>query len=662
MSGDTPAAGQVSCSMSTALLQRVRTTAGEDALRAVIALAGVQRPPGYLETLGNWIDHDEATALFEAAVQVTADPDIARKVGQDAVRRHAGTPVASMFRALGSPEALFTQLSAAVTKFSTVTDMSADAVAPGAATVVAQARSGLGRHPQLCLWTQGLLSQPTVLFGLPPAEVRHTVCQAHGAPRCEYEISWDAERAAGAGDPEQLITALELQLAAVSERLSGIYATARDLISIDELDEALQRITERAATLVRAPQYVLAVRAGKHDRLRVHHQGLNDAEAHQLAHRLLDDEDAPRPANQLTAEVASGTRRYGRLMAASPAGGFFEHEQELLQVYARYAAAVLDQHAALNAAREREQQAQALLQLARELSCAVTREQVARRLADATPKVVDCDRAVVFLAEDDGVLHFAAMTATTEGLAEPPQALPLDLADGSPKRFDATTTHPELSEALHRTGATALIVMPIATHGRVYGSVNVTVYDDPDRLTLDSDLLEALSGITAHAATALDNARLIESLAHQARHDSLTGLPGHRAFHEALTATPIPVALATVDIDDFKHVNDTYGHPVGDDALRKVAEALEGAVRSDDIVFRTGGEEFCVILPGLDARRARPVAERLRDAVRAIDFHVPLRVSVGLASGAHEDLVERADAALYIAKRAGKDRVALAGE
>jgi len=172
----------------------------------------------------------------------------------------------------------------------------------------------------------------------------------------------------------------------------------------------------------------------------------------------------------------------------------------------------------------------------------------------------------------------------------------------------------------------------------------------------------------AQTATALDNARLIETMAHQARFDNLTGLLGHRAFHEALEiqlARPgVPFALASIDIDDFKLINDEYGHPVGDEALRLVAEALRRNVREHDRVFRIGGEEFAVLLPGLTGADAASAAERLREAVAKVEFRAPLRVSVGLASwphAAHRDaLIEQADRALYSAKRSGKDRVAAA--
>jgi diguanylate cyclase (GGDEF)-like protein len=224
---------------------------------------------------------------------------------------------------------------------------------------------------------------------------------------------------------------------------------------------------------------------------------------------------------------------------------------------------------------------------------------------------------------------------------------------------------------MRQMGSRAMMVVPIIAHSRFYGVMNVSVTDRPDRLRPSPELHDRLAGVVAQVATALENARLLETMAHQASHDSLTGLLGHRAFHEALkeklrdcAATGV-FSLATIDIDDFKLVNDLHGHPVGDQALQQVADALQDSVRDQDLVFRVGGEEFAVLLPGLTAEDALPVAERLRTAVARTTFAPSLHVSIGLASWPDEgadgqSLLERADAALYAAKDSGKDCTSLA--
>lgn len=674
----------MACSMASVLLRRVRNSLGEGAVEQLLRTAGVAHSAEYLDEVGNWMSYEDAGKLMEAAVALTGDDQIVRRAGEDTVRQHAGTGVATLLRSLGSPQAVFEQLTLAATKFSTVIDLVPLEVGPGRAVVRAKAKAGYTRHRHHCEYTQGMLSQPTALFGLPPATVSESSCEVRGDAHCLYTIAWDAERAADASDPAHLVTALEAQLGAMTDRLENMYATARDLIALDDVDTSLTRITERAATAVRAPSYLLAVRAGRGDELHVHHRGFEDQDSVEAARVLLEEDDLHRDGSRLVVEVASATRHYGRLMAASPGGAFFPHERDLLDVYARYAATVLDTATALDEACRKNEQAQALLFLARAVATAGTSGEVAGRLAGAVPAVVDCDRVFVFLwsEEQQALACHAAAGATDAAGAEFARNLTITASDTpqlaaliaapapDPIFYDGQADDPFVQGAMEATGAAALVVVPIVANDHFYGIMNVSVTERPERLVKTPALLDALAGVVAQAATALDNARLIETMAHQARHDNLTGLLGHQAFHEAVVdgvsaGAAQHFTLAMIDIDDFKQINDECGHPVGDEALRLVAQALNSAVRDDDRVFRVGGEEFAVLLPGLTAEDAAPAAERLRRAVAEIGFSMPLRVSIGLASypagaGDRDALIGQADAALYAAKRAGKDRITLA--
>ena len=677
-----PKTGQIACSMASALLRHVRGALGEDAVGELLERAGVSYTPTFLDDVGNWIWYEEMLALFAAGAEMTGDERIGQRVGELMVRQHTGTPVATLFRSLGSPQAVFEQLALAATKFSTVTDVEPIEVGPGRAVVRSKARPGFTRHQLMCDLTRGTVSQPPVLFGLPAAHVEESECEARGGEACVYEVTWDADDAANAADPQQLVTALEAQLAAMHERLDSMYATAKDLIAFDDLDAALARITERAATAVRAPKYLLAVRTSPEEPIRVHHCGFSDAEAQEAAEALLaEGDDDP---SWLVADVASATRGYGRLMAASPGGGFFPNERNLLLVYASYAATVLDTATALDDARRQEERSRALLGLSQAIAAASAREEVAQRLADTVPAVVDADRVGIFLWNDDaaalvceaitgvpGEMRKAYDDVRIQPADSPHLVRLLENAEARPLFFDPGTDDAFVAALMRRFGSMALIVMPIIAHDRFYGILTLSAVDRPERLRPTADLLDRLAGVVAQAATSLDNARLIETMAHQARHDNLTGLLGHRAFHESLEAglrgdaSDTGFTLASVDIDDFKQINDRFGHPVGDEALRCVADALRASIREQDEVFRVGGEEFAVLLPGLAADDAVAVADRLRAAVAAVDFRVPLRVSVGLAAWPHDAhdrdaLLGRADEALYSAKRAGKNRTELA--
>lgn len=180
--------------------------------------------------------------------------------------------------------------------------------------------------------------------------------------------------------------------------------------------------------------------------------------------------------------------------------------------------------------------------------------------------------------------------------------------------------------------------------------------------------------VADHAGRAIENARRYEQLARQARTDALTGLGHHGALMSALRTAVAradeegsPLALAMVDLDDFKRVNDTHGHLAGDALLAGVAARMRAELRASQAVYRYGGEEFTVILPNVTAEEAVTVAERVRRAVSerpitvADGLALTATCSIGLCQrGVAEDaqaLLARADAALLRAKAEGKNRV-----
>jgi diguanylate cyclase (GGDEF)-like protein len=171
-------------------------------------------------------------------------------------------------------------------------------------------------------------------------------------------------------------------------------------------------------------------------------------------------------------------------------------------------------------------------------------------------------------------------------------------------------------------------------------------------------------------ATSADRHReLVGEMARLAERDPLTGLANRRAFDRALAARSVsaePGALIALDLDNFKQVNDRFGHQRGDDLLRDVAREIRRRVRAGDLVARLGGDEFAIVLPGADAARAQAVAADLRAGVRQHARELPLRTpvdaSVGVAplgpgaDGAAEG-VARADAAMYRVKHARRGQV-----
>ena len=172
----------------------------------------------------------------------------------------------------------------------------------------------------------------------------------------------------------------------------------------------------------------------------------------------------------------------------------------------------------------------------------------------------------------------------------------------------------------------------------------------------------------------VDQLELIGTLQDLATRDFLTGLPNRRCFLEQ-SQRQLPqlhldgeqVAVAMIDIDHFKHINDTHGHEAGDDALRAVAAAVAQHARQEDLIARFGGEEFCLLVPGMDEEQAVHYFDELRQAIAALEVdlgHTTLRmtVSIGLCclrpqrDSLHR-LISEADRQLYLAKAAGRNRV-----
>lgn len=238
------------------------------------------------------------------------------------------------------------------------------------------------------------------------------------------------------------------------------------------------------------------------------------------------------------------------------------------------------------------------------------------------------------------------------------------------------------------------ICMPIQAHGRTLGLLVVGQkadgpFSEADRWLLDQVLRQAaltlaylsLQRVERKRRSKLDNlTHLYKAAQKRAITDGLTGLNTHVFFKEQLAKRfsearrhREPLGVMLVDVDHFKRINDSYGHPMGDEVLRRVAGVVKHISRTDDTVARYGGEELSLVLPQTDMQGASVLAERIREAVEALELQdaqgrsLPtITVSVGLAilearDQDHAQMIERADKALYVAKRQGRNQVCKAG-
>ncbi len=219
--------------------------------------------------------------------------------------------------------------------------------------------------------------------------------------------------------------------------------------------------------------------------------------------------------------------------------------------------------------------------------------------------------------------------------------------------------------------AKSLLVLPL-THGdQVLGAITLVARRGGVFPTATREMLRVIGH---HVGVSLQNARMYQSMEMRATTDGLTGLTNHRAFQERLTQmhalaerTGQKFSVILTDIDHFKSINDTYGHPVGDQVLKRVAAIFSGRARKVDTVARYGGEEFVLVLPDTDGKGAEHFANKLREEIgdqvmTSEHGSFKITISMGVAEFPLDGkdrlgLVEKADQALYYCKEHGRNRV-----
>jgi diguanylate cyclase (GGDEF)-like protein len=238
--------------------------------------------------------------------------------------------------------------------------------------------------------------------------------------------------------------------------------------------------------------------------------------------------------------------------------------------------------------------------------------------------------------------------------------------------YQEVIVHDSDDEAEDALEQVPFVVVPLIFNGRVTGVLQVTS-NDPTRVWHESEIL-LLRTVADQVTVAVDHAGLFAQIQQQALTDALTGCFNRRSFEmqlekEVMMAkrTHQPLSLIMLDIDRFKHLNDTAGHDAGDDALRRLGDCFHTILRGVDYAARFGGDEFALILPQAYADGALIVAERLRTRIEQMDIPEVgnLTASIGIATfplnaSSRTELFRAADDALYLAKRTGRNRVCVA--
>lgn len=251
---------------------------------------------------------------------------------------------------------------------------------------------------------------------------------------------------------------------------------------------------------------------------------------------------------------------------------------------------------------------------------------------------------------------------------------------GEWRRVEDVRADPEFAQRFDQVSefqTRSVMAVALRVRGKSVGVIELV--NGPQSPPFSEDDLHALQGIADFAAIAIDNAKNFQAVQELTISDEHTGLYNARHLRALLDAEVAraqrfahPLSLIFLDLDRFKQINDTHGHPVGSALLREVGELLLSCIRGVDSAFRYGGDEFAVLLIETDLAQAQLVAERIRDRFRATNFladrglELKLTASIGLAclpdhAKTASDLLEAADRAMYAVKARGRDEVGSAG-
>jgi len=336
---------------------------------------------------------------------------------------------------------------------------------------------------------------------------------------------------------------------------------------------------------------------------------------------------------------------------------------------------------------------QRILEVSSELKANLSTEGVVSSIVRAVQKGLGFSVATLWLYDrPENLFERRARTGGDPGESLPPARVPREeLACWFAERYRISksyfVTHLDRTEVTESTGRierrrrTAApgtwhredrLYVPLTAGDQLVGVLEVT--EPATRKVPRIEDVQALEIFANQAVTAIQSARAYETTQQMSVRDSLTEAFNHRYFQETLVKeltrherSGHPLALVMLDIDDFKKINDNFGHPVGDVVLRGLVEEMTKGVREMDTVARYGGEEFALILPETTPEKAWMVADRLRIRVASRIFVSPelphplaVTISLGLAcypddGTAKRALIERADQALYQAKRSGKN-------
>ena len=367
--------------------------------------------------------------------------------------------------------------------------------------------------------------------------------------------------------------------------------------------------------------------------------------------------------------------------------GFTSDDQRLLTILADQAATAVGSTRLLTRTQDLAGELRRLLDMSAELSGSLDPRQVAERMAGHLARAMGVDECVISYWDRPGdrveslgyhpIHRLEALEPFFDISGFPETLRVLERQDTVIIDADDPTADRAEVELMLRDGNRSLAMLPLVAKGQSIGLVEL-LSNEPVAFT--EERLGLARTMANEAAMALENARLYEGARDLADRDPLTGFYNHRFMHERLGEEVVrtqrgrrPLSVLMLDLDDFKLVNDTFGHLFGDRVLTWTAELIRSTLRASDIPARYGGDEFAIILPETGGDEARTAAERILEAFRERAFvseprgPVPIGASIGVATFPDDgrtatELLAAADRALYRVKRDGGHDAAGAGD
>ena len=410
------------------------------------------------------------------------------------------------------------------------------------------------------------------------------------------------------------------------------------------------------------------------------------------------DQTSATTLSQLFVPIRSGERTIGVLSIQSyQARAYSQSSLEILRTLSNHCAGALERIWAQEALAQMAERLKVLYQATHAISASLDMEQLGDAIHATVEKVMPCDDFVIdgfddqtneiipiYAVEYPHKRIFTEKYFADHGMAGRIVYTRMPILLNSVEDMNSSGIDFEFYSSAPTDPAQSLLAVPMLLHERVVGMISAQSYKDNAYTEEDQYLLELLA---AHAAIAIENARLFAKAKQLADVDALTEVLSRRKFYELAEREfnrsaryEKPLSIIMLDVDEFKKFNDKFGHKVGDLVLKMVATQCKLSLRDVDIFGRVGGEEFIAALPDTDLERAVVVANRLREVVEETDLTeaenlfvltagdapqkeaLKVTVSVGVAtydeSCKNIDMViEHADQAMYSVKYTGRNQV-----